>query len=171
MKRQISHDLGESINQIEERLRQIEQQAEMIKTVLMVKEAGAVLAADAYEGLRKQVIASSSERRAHLGQLVAMSVAVSRSDDVADVRSQVKEWLAQSGIREVWEVPTGTTLRDLFELVGGDGDFEQSVEILEPAYIDGQTGVVLRLGRANTVSQEEFTVSSIESSKEGPANL
>ena len=73
---------------LQERIKGLEQQAELIKTVLIVKEPNTVQASQAYDGLRKQVVAAAAERRSHLAQLVAMSVAVSRATAVSDLVPQ-----------------------------------------------------------------------------------
>ncbi len=132
---------------LQERIKGLEQQAELIKTVLIVKEPNTVQASQAYDGLRKQVVAAASERRSHLAQLVAMSVAVSRATAVSDLVPQVKEWMEQAGVAPLGGVPEGHDASHLFEDIGGDG-LDGSLEIIEPAYIDVQTGTVLRLGRA-----------------------
>ena len=132
---------------LQERIKGLEQQAELIKTVLIVKEPNTVQASQAYDGLRKQVVAAASERRSHLAQLVAMSVAVSRATAVSDLVPQVKEWMEQAGVAPLVDVPDGNDASHLFEDIGGEG-LDGSLEIIEPAYIDLQTGTVLRLGRA-----------------------
>ena len=69
----------EALLEIRERVIGLEHEAELMRTVLIVKEPQTVVAAKSYDGLRKQVMASAAERRSHLNQLVSMAVAV-RSD-------------------------------------------------------------------------------------------
>lgn len=130
-----------------ERIKGLEHQAELIKTVLMVKEPSSIAAAEAYEGLRKQVVASAAERRSHLAQLVAMSVAVSRATSVQDLAAMLDEWMAQAGIVRLNQVPEGWSAADLFEDIGGEG-LAGPLELVEPAYVEQHTGALLRLGRA-----------------------
>lgn len=132
---------------LQQRIKGLEHQAELIKTVLIVKEPNTVQAAQSYEGLRKLVVASAAERRSHLTQLVAMSVAVSRATSVADLVPQVQEWMEQAGVAALAELPAGHEASHLFEDVAGLG-LDGPMEIVEPAYVDIQTGSVLRLGRA-----------------------
>lgn len=141
---------------LQERIKGLEQQAELIKTVLIVKEPNTVQASQAYDGLRKQVVAAASERRSHLAQLVAMSVAVSRATAVSDLVPQVKEWMEQAGVAPLGGVPDGNDASHLFEDIGGKG-LDGPIEIIEPAYIDVQTGTVLRLGRARLAEGAEAT--------------
>lgn len=137
----------EILQDIQDRIKGLEQQAELIKTVLIVKEPNTVHASEAFEGLRKQVVAAAAERRSHLAQLVAMAVAVSRATSVADLVPQVREWLDQAGIVALIDVPPGSDVSHVFEDLDGEG-LAGHIEVVEPAYVDAQTGSVIRLGRA-----------------------
>ena len=139
------------LHELNERVKGLEHQAELIKTVLIVKEPESIHAAQAYDGLRKQILAGAAERRSHLVQLVAMSVAVTRGTSIDDLRPQVLEWLNGSGVVTLTSVPEGSSPKDLFEDTGGGG-LDGDVVVVEPAYVDGQTGGLLRLGRARTKS-------------------
>ncbi len=139
------------LNELLERVKGLEHEAEMMRTVLIVKEPGTVQAAQSYDGLRKQILAGAAERRSHLSQLVAMQVALSRATSLDDLRPQVLEWLEQAGVGEVREVPSDSEPRDLFEDLDGRG-LGGSIEIVEPAYFDLQTGALLRLGRARSAT-------------------
>lgn len=146
-------DLPSALFEVSERLTKLEHAADLIKTVLMVKEPESIHAANAYEGLRKQVVAASGDRRSHLSQLAAMAVAVARATDVADLRPQVREWLNQAGVVELRELPEGNRAQDLFEDAdGGSLDGVTALEVIEPAYLDSVTGVMLRLGRARVLA-------------------
>lgn len=141
--------VAQALEEISRRLAELEHAAELMRTVLIVKEPQTVHAANAYDGLRKQVVAAMTERRAHLGQLASMAVAVERAADVADLRPQVQEWLRHAGVVPLRSVPSGQRAQDLFEDVdGGTLEGVAFLEVLEPAYVDTQAGLVLRLGRA-----------------------
>lgn len=145
------HDPGVTLDDISRRLGQLENQAELIKTVLIVKEPNTIHAAEAFEGLRKQILASSGERRAHLSQLVAMAVAVARASSLDDVRAQLGEWMSQAGIVTLDGVPKGHRPSDLFEALEGTLEDAEAIDVEEPAYVDGQNGSILRTGRARPV--------------------
>src|SRR4051794_25254287 len=104
----------EQLDDIVDRLRGLEHDAELMRTVLIVKEPTSVAAAESYEGLRKQIVAGAAERRSHLNQLVAMSVAVGRARSLDDLGVMVSEWMQQAGVIEVSDVPTGARAQDLF---------------------------------------------------------
>jgi hypothetical protein len=141
-----------TLDEINQRLVDLQHEAELIKTVLIVKEPNTIHAAEAFDGLRKQVIATMSERRAHVNQLVTMSVALSRAATLDDIRAQVGEWLAQADVRcidSLDAVPRDAPVNDLLEDVdGGSLEGAEVVEILEPIYVDGINGMLLRRGRA-----------------------
>lgn len=147
-------EITEVLEQIEQRLGQLEHAADMMKTVLMIKDPGSAHAADAYEGLRKQIVASSTARRTHLAQLSAMAIAVSRASELADLAPQVDEWLGQAGIVRLTEVPPDARVQDLFEDAdGGSLQGATQVEVVEPVFVDTQNQVVVRLGRARRIDE------------------
>jgi hypothetical protein len=152
-------EMASALREVSDRLRQLEHDADLIKTVLVVKEPETVHAANAYEGLRKQVIAATGERRTHLAQLAAMAVAVARAASVDDLRPQVRDWLQQAGVVEIRTLPEGALPQDLFEdLDGGSLEGVTALEVWEPAYVDGNTGALLRLGRARAAVLDSVPV-------------
>ena len=159
---QIAADLRRILDEVAE----LRHKTELMEMVFVVKEPDTVRAAEAYDGLRKQVIASSNERRAHVAQVVEMAVAVQRAETVADVASRVAEWATQAGIVQVSTVLPNSRLRfeDLFEVLD---DSPGQLVAIEPAYVDSNTGAVLRRGRAQHV-QNETTPPSIDDSAPNP---
>jgi hypothetical protein len=140
------------MQEIADRLLRLEHEAELLRTVFVVKEPNTSIAAEAYEGLRRQVAAAAAERRSHLVQLAAMASAVGRATSVDDLRPQVREWMAQADVTELNGVPPGAHVQDLFEDLGGEGlAGADAIEVVEPAYVDAKTGAVVRLGRARRV--------------------
>ncbi|MGQ0631647.1 MAG: hypothetical protein ACT4P1_11425 [Sporichthyaceae bacterium] len=129
-----------------ERMKAFEQEAEQIKNILIVKDPSRI-AAEAFDGLRKAVLAGAAERRSHLVQLVTMSVAVSRATSVDDLVPQVQEWMEQAGVQAMFALPAGQRASDYFDDLGGAG-LAGPIEVVEPAYVDTQNDSVIRLGRA-----------------------
>lgn len=142
---------SDRIPEVLDRLHELEHEAELLRMVLTLQHPDTKDAALAFDGLRKQIIAATGARRSHLTQLVAMSVSVSRASSVDDLRPQLREWMEQAGVVEVITLPHGTPAQDLFEDVGGEG-LTGEIEAVEPAYVDQQTGALLRLGRARRVA-------------------
>ena len=144
------------LDEIVRRLDQIDRESELLRTVLVVKEPETVKSVSAYEGLRKQVIASSGERRSHLAQLTSIAVALSRASTPEDLRPQVDEWLQQAGIVQLYETPVGGRVQDYFDdLDGGNLEDAERIEVLEPAYVDVQNKTMIRLGRARRVQPSQ----------------
>jgi hypothetical protein len=146
---EMSRKTNELLQDALARLARLEHEAELMRTVLIVKEPGSALAADAYNGLRKQVVAAAAERRSHMVQLATMAVAVHRATSVSDLVPQVQEWMAQAGVVELHGAPRGWQAQDLFEDLEGNGlAGAGDIDVVEPAYVDSKTEAVLRLGRA-----------------------
>jgi hypothetical protein len=141
------------LDDVAQALKEVQHQTDLIKHVLIVKEPGSQLAADAFEGLRRQIVAGAAERRSHLVQVVAMAVAVGRATAVADLEPMVGEWMAQSGITAV-----ASSTPDQFHLLfddldGGTLDGAEAIDVVEPAYVDTVTGAVIRTGRARRAAR------------------
>lgn len=136
--------LQATLDRIDQHLDQLERRAEKMETILLVREPATPVAADAYEGLRKQVVSAVTARLAHLAQLVQLDAALAHGADRDHIARTVNGWLEQAALARV----TDTTRSDqdlLFELVE---DLGGPVEVLEPAYVDLVTGRVIRPGQA-----------------------
>ncbi len=122
-----------------DRLDDVHELLRRIDTALIVRDPGTARSAEAYEGLRRQVVAAASDRRKHLVQLTEFAEAVRRGDDHEALRSRVEEWLMQANIAVV----TDPAVEGAFEIVGeGTG----GIHVHQPAYIDGATGTLIRKG-------------------------
>lgn len=140
---------AKAIRELAAQLDEIHRLVDRIELATLVRDPGSTLSADAYDGLRKQVVAASGERLAHLNQLAQMHAALSSApgDGNADLLRVVEEWMGQSGVG----VFTDTSQQDAFEILGGRGD---RLEVITPAYIDNQTHRLLKQGRARRVDVE-----------------
>ena len=124
-------------------IHELNHQAELIKTVLVVKEPESTLAAGAFEGLRKQIVTVAQEHWTHLAQLAIIDVAANHVEDVNELRRVSEEWLTQAGVQKVHRLaPDAST--EMWELVGHGPDV---LEVLQPAYIDSETGRIIKAGR------------------------
>jgi hypothetical protein len=141
------------LRELQEQVKDLRQQAELIKTVLIVKEPNTIHSAEAFEGLRKSVVASTQSRRGVLRQLISISVAINRAKSLDDLRPQVEEWLAQAGLATLSLVPDEQEAAALFEDIGDEG-LDGPIEVVEPAYVEIESGSLLRQGRARLASVE-----------------
>ena len=131
-----------------------------LEVSLMIRDPGSALAADAYDGLRKQVIAAAQARMSHLVQLAEMREAIRKQAPLETLSDLVKEWSRQAGL----EVATGSDDPSQFEIVSGKGD---SLEILTPAYVDTVTGRVVRRGEARATESVSAAEPDLKPLEEG----
>lgn len=127
---------------------EITHKLDLLYTALVVRDPGTSTAAEAYEGLRKQVIAASTSRQAHAVQLAELDVALRRGATLRDLERLSDQWLRQAGIVTV----TDPDMRPCFEpsnLPLGDAEVEL------PAYVIDATSQVVRQGRLRRRTAEQ----------------
>lgn len=128
MRRKLRQDVSE-----------IKQLVSSINSALIVREPGTALAAEAYEGLRRQVAQATAERRAHLTQLVRILEALDSGVSAESLQSLVEQWADQAGLRR-WHEPDPA---EYFDIIGnGDG----SLEVLQPAWVGGEPAALIKPG-------------------------
>lgn len=141
-----------------------------VDAALVVRDPGTARSVEAYDGLRKQVIAAASDRRRLLVMLSELGGALDRGASVDDVRGLVDEWIDKSGLvrvvdvnraRQVFSVPPGTP-------TGVD------LRVVEPAWVDSQTQTVVRQGVAEGAASRpdsgEEPVAEAQASREAEAS-
>jgi hypothetical protein len=148
-----------------ELLDRLERHSDRMTTVLMVREPSSTDAADAYEGLRKQVVAAFAERRSHLAQLVQLDDALGRGADPRALAAMVTEWLEQASLQRVVDF-TDPRYQQLFEVLGEPGG---AMEVVTPAYVDELTGRPVRVGRVQRARPAEPVPVGVASDR-GPAD-
>ncbi|HEU5026962.1 MAG TPA: hypothetical protein VFV01_18740 [Spirillospora sp.] len=135
--------LEKTLDEVGGRLDQVERHQDNIRTILTVQNPGSQVAADAYDGLRKQVVSAMAERLAHLTQLVQLDAALAQQASPDVLGKLVRGWLEQSNLVKVADLdhPDADVI---FEVVAADGG---EPALLSPAYLDGISGRVIRQGR------------------------
>lgn len=152
-----------------ELLIELKAQVEMLKTALIVMDPKVSTSADAYDGLRRQVAVAASSRQAHLVQLAKFSRALQRNASPDQLSDLVSEWMQQAGLTAVVDPDP-----DLYEILEGDPDGAR-LDVIAPAYIDPQTGVVIAQGQArwapssNEIQPETEPIGSSDTTKEAIA--
>lgn len=139
----MSRNTDERLDKVELSLRELVHEAELLKTVLIVKEPESTVAAGAFDGLRKQIVAVARERWAHLAQVAQIDAAVNHVSEVSELRTIAQQWLEQAGIKKLDGPTSQEQVTEQFELVGQGNCV---VETINPAYIDTQTGRVVKQG-------------------------
>jgi hypothetical protein len=132
------------LTRLAESVSRIERSIERIEVATIVRDPTSPLSADAYEGLRRQVVAAAGERAAHLHQLARFAQAVTNAEP-GQLTGLVSEWMGQANLVRV-EDPHDDRH---FDILGGEGDLLRTVR---PAYVDATTGRTVITGQAERVA-------------------
>jgi hypothetical protein len=148
MRKHERDDIHEALERLLGMVDRVDRTTELMQTVLMVREPNSTAAAEAYEGLRKQVVATSTERRQHLAQLAEFETTVRNGADAQQLQSLIDGWADQAGLLRATSAATEEVelLFDLTEDLGG------ALEVTSPAYLDCRTGSVVRKGRGRRIA-------------------
>ena len=117
-----------------------------IEAALVVRDPGNARSVEAYEGLRKQVIAAANERRRMLVMLVQLNTAIAAGASTNAVHARVDEWSDQAGLEAVY----GPVTPELFEVTGPG----EHLRVHRPAWVDRNSGMVVSRGIAEAVVVE-----------------
>lgn len=138
---------------------------ERLDAWLITRDPSTRAAAEAYDGLRKQVSAGAKARRMHLVDLAKLDLLVrtletrvaedpstSAKDIMESLSAHTRQWAADAGLSVVESVSNQTIGH--FEIVEQSGDKPaNSAEVLKPAYLDESDGntILIRRGTARIV--------------------
>lgn len=129
------------------RLINIERLLQRLDAAVVVRDPGSTHAAEAYEGLRKQIMQSGKSHRIHTAHLLSLADSLERGADMELIRDRVSDFMAELGLKRIYD--TGDS--ELFEIIEGEGS---GLECIEPAIVeqlaDGRRSVV-RQGNARRV--------------------
>jgi hypothetical protein len=137
-------ELTATLEDIRKLMDQLDRRVEKMETILLVREPSSTAAGEAYEGLRRQVVSAVSERITHLTQLAQLDHALAYGASQVDLRCLLDQWLEQAALVRTTD-PAGPHGETAFELVEDGGG---PLEVVDPAYVDGVTARVIKLGRA-----------------------
>jgi hypothetical protein len=143
-------EIAAALHRLQHLVDQLDRRMERIETMVMVREPQTPLAAEAYEGLRKQVVNAASSRMSHLSQLTRWDAAIRQGAGPHDLTDMLDGWFEQSGLTRVTDAAPAELDR-YFEFIGTPTG--GPVEVLDPAYVDSVTGRVVRLGRLRQLSR------------------
>lgn len=137
------------LSRLEANQQEMRRQLDVIVSGLIASDPRTELAAEAFDGLRRNVAFAAQERRRQLSQLVAFADAIERGATVDTLRERCEGWCVEAGV-ERYADPAAQP--DWFEVIEGQGDGDGSVlEPVEPAWIDATNQVLLRPGTARRV--------------------
>ena len=103
-------ELTAAIDRIAHQVDQLDRRTEKMEVILMVREPASGAAAEAYEGLRKQVVTAVTERLAHLSQLVQLDAALCAGSSTESVARLVRGWLEQASLAQVSDPDRSQTM-------------------------------------------------------------
>lgn len=135
---------------------------DILELYLTVRDPGTAKAAEAYDGLRKLLIAANKGTQIHLAQLAALHRVASAVDSVGPVLAKLDELMTQMGLVAV-DDPDQT---HLYQLSGGEG----AVLVVDvPAYVsvssDGHAAIVQQ-GIAHYETREDAPEPAAEGGSE-----
>jgi len=130
-----------------QQLNKIELMLERLDAAFVVREPGNARSAEAFDGLRKQIIQSGKNHRSHVAHLLSLADDIEKGASVSFIKNRLGDFLNELGI----ERSSDTSRIDFFDVVEGDGP---SLECIEPAVIeriDGGHLVLQRAGKARRI--------------------
>lgn len=110
-------------------LREIRDALTKLETLLIVRDPGNHVSADAYEGLRKTITHAAQARRSHISHLMSLKDSLDRGADIDLLRDRVGDFLQELGI----EFSGDTRHAELFEIEGPQRGGE--LECVRPAVV------------------------------------
>lgn len=131
--RRTAHRLAAQLDRIEDRVKTIE-------VAFLVSGPNNPVVAEAYNGLRQQVVMAAAERRAHLAQLADFAAAIADGATSPELGRLVDEWMRQHSLVAVGP----DRAPDAYDVVGNG----PVLRVERSAYVDAHTGAVVSLGRA-----------------------
>lgn len=114
-----------------------------LDAAVVVRDPGSARSAEAFDGLRRTVIAGAKARRAHVSHLLALRDSIANGATVEAIANRINDFVEELGLFAV----ENTDNAEWFEIVEGEGDH---LECIEPAVVDEtELGrVLIRPGKA-----------------------
>lgn len=147
MRAKLMEAMADRLRAVERVLDKIDRSIERIEIVTVVREPNTSLSADAYNGLRKQIIAAVGERNAHIHQLAQFDSALRAGSSPQELSTLVRQWLAQASV----EILEDLGVEGAFDLVGPPDATGR--RIIRPAYVDTLTRRIVQPGVAERVTE------------------
>lgn len=152
-----NREVIEAFENLQIAYRDLELMIKGIETALIVRDPGTALSADAYEGLRRQVVQISSQRRQHISNLLDLVDAVDKGATVETLRLRAADFLAELGLTEIDVSNASAHPDDVFDELS-EGLDERSAWI----HNLGETYQVVRKGIFNPPPKEDLPEPDVE---------
>ena len=134
------------IRQLSEQVSDLKELLSWLVAAMVVTDQPTAAAANAYEGLRSSVIQASRDRNRLLVTLAGLDYALDLGQEVATIQSKVSEEMERSGLTKT----TATANPDFYDF-DNDRPSYFEIEVIKPAYIDRESGALVRPGTAKWI--------------------
>ena len=136
----------QQIRQLSEQVSDLKELLSWLVAAMVVTDQPTAAAANAYEGLRSSVIQASRDRNRLLVTLAGLDYALELGQDVATIQSKVSEEMERSGLTKT----TATSDPDFYDFDNDRPPYFE-IEVTKPAYIDRESGALVRPGTARWI--------------------
>ena len=137
-------------NIVIELLSQVLRMLERLDAAVVVREPGNARSAEAFDGLRKQIIQSGRNQRSHIAHLLSIADSIDRGADIDLIKNRVSDFLFELGV----EKTTDTSIEGAFEIIGGAGEGSRCVEPAVIQKLDNGLVISIRVGKAERMAVE-----------------
>ena len=120
-----------------------------ITAAMVVTDTPTAAAAEAYEGLRASVVQASRDRNRLLVTLASLTYAIAEGQSIETIGSKIDEEASRNGLVRTSDASNP----DYFDFEN-DRPACWSIEVTKPAYIDRESGALIRPGIAKWIEVE-----------------
>ena len=125
---------------------------DQLTTLLIVRDPGNALSADAYDGLRKTISLTARSKRSHISHLLSLKESLDRDAPIELIKDRVSDFLSELGVSYFWD----TSVADYFELLDGEGDvLECVVPAVVETDVDGNPVLCHKQGKTRRVMSSD----------------
>lgn len=127
------------------RFEHLDRRLDKLELYFTIRDPGSAKSAEAYDGLRKSLIAAYKGTQNHMAQLAQLHRAAVAADSLEPVRSKIGEFMQQMGVVEIDDPavlnldPLHPSFTELFEITETGGG---ELVVDEPAYVAIANGTV-----------------------------
>ena len=144
--RDLPRSKRQQIRHLSEQVSDLKELMSWLVAAMVVTDQPTAAAANAYEGLRSSVIQASKDRNRLLVTLAGLDYALDLGQDLATIQSKVTEEMERSGLTKT----TATSDENLYDFDNDKPTFF-AIEVMKPAYIDRESGALVRPGTARWI--------------------
>lgn len=147
------------------RFEHLEHRLDKLELYFTIRDPGTAKSAEAYDGLRKLLIAANKGTQIHMAHLAQLHRAAKATESPEPVIAKLGEFMRQMGVVEISDPdmvgldPSHESFTELFDVTQRDGDW---LVVDDPAYVsasDGAVDIVISRGVAHFEESSSDTAS------------